>query len=309
VSNAQGPILELVERIRRETGLPVPTIPPDSPGTSAGTVLVLRDPGELGARATGVLSPWVNEDRTALNMRQLLAAAGLGPTDCLFWNAVPWHLEGRRKPTSEEIKRGARYLHDLYGLMRSRPVVVGMGNEAKRACELAGIPAIGTWHPSPLGLARQGRREEVIEALVQAKDAGSSPPQRTRRSTHGKLSRRAGRRTALFLLYQWDLTGQPLASNYEGEVDEFARALAEAVVEQADELDEKISAVSGDWPAGQLGALERNILRIGVHELEEGTVPLEVAIDEAVTLAKRYASEDAGRLVNGILGRIARDAA
>jgi N utilization substance protein B len=121
------------------------------------------------------------------------------------------------------------------------------------------------------------------------------------------LSRRGARRTALFLLYQWDLTGQPLGTNYEGEIDEFARGLAEAVAANADELDAKISAVSGDWPAKQLGTLERNILRIGVYELQEGTVPLEVAIDEAVTLAKRYASEDAGRLVNGILGTIAKE--
>ncbi len=91
-------------------------------------------------------------------------------------------------------------------------------------------------------------------------------------------------------------------------MDEFARSLAEAVVARAEALDERVSGVSGDWPAKQLGTLERNILRIGVHELEEGTVPLEVAIDEAVTLAKRYASEDAGRLVNGILGAIAREA-
>jgi len=123
------------------------------------------------------------------------------------------------------------------------------------------------------------------------------------------LSRRAARRTALFLLYQWDLTGQPLGTNYEGEIDEFARGLAEAVAADADDLDARISAVSGDWPAKQLGTLERNILRIGVYELQEGTVPLEVAIDEAVTLAKRYASEDAGRLVNGILGTIAKEAA
>jgi transcription antitermination protein NusB len=122
------------------------------------------------------------------------------------------------------------------------------------------------------------------------------------------LSRKAGRRTALFLLYQWDLTGQPLGTSYEGEIDEFARGLAETVVEQAAELDERISAVSGDWPAKQLGTLERNILRIGVYELEQGTVPVEVAIDEAVSLAKRYASEDAGRLVNGVLGTIARKA-
>ena len=123
------------------------------------------------------------------------------------------------------------------------------------------------------------------------------------------LSRREARRTALFLLYQWDLAGQPLAANYEGEVDDFARGLAHAVSAHAEELDERISAVSGDWPAKQMGTVERNILRIGVYELQEGTVPLEVAIDEAVTLAKRYASEDAGRLVNGILGRIAQEAA
>jgi N utilization substance protein B len=123
------------------------------------------------------------------------------------------------------------------------------------------------------------------------------------------LSRRAARRTALFLLYQWDLTDQPLGTSYEGEVDEFALGLAEAVSAQAEALDARISSVSGDWPANQLGTLERNILRIGVYELQEGTVPLEVAIDEAVRLAKRYASEDAGRLVNGILGRIAREAA
>jgi N utilization substance protein B len=123
------------------------------------------------------------------------------------------------------------------------------------------------------------------------------------------LSRRAARRTALFLLYQWDLTGQPIGTNYDGEFDDFAGNLAESVAAHADELDARISAVSGDWPAAQLGTLERNVLRIGIHELDEGTVPLEVVIDEAVTLAKRYSSEDAGRLVNGILGAISREAA
>jgi N utilization substance protein B len=102
------------------------------------------------------------------------------------------------------------------------------------------------------------------------------------------------------------LTGQPLGTNYEGEIDDFARDLAEAIVARAPDLDARISSVSGDWPAKQLGTLERNILRIGVYELEQGTVPVEVAIDEAVSLAKRYASEDAGRLVNGVLGALAR---
>jgi len=122
-------------------------------------------------------------------------------------------------------------------------------------------------------------------------------------------SRRAGRRTALFLLYQWDVTGQPLASLYEGEVDAFARETAEAVSAKAPELDERITAASEGWTADRLGAIERNILRIGVYELEERTVPPEVAINEAVVLAKRYASDDAARLVNGILGKIAREEA
>jgi N utilization substance protein B len=121
--------------------------------------------------------------------------------------------------------------------------------------------------------------------------------------------RRAGRRTALFLLYQWDLTRQPLASLYEGEVDPFARELAEAVIERAEELDREITESADDWSADRLGALERNILRIGVHELSKDDVPVEVAINEAVELAKRYASDDAARLVNGILGRIAREKA
>jgi N utilization substance protein B len=119
--------------------------------------------------------------------------------------------------------------------------------------------------------------------------------------------RRAGRRTAVFLLYQWDVTGQPLASLYEGEVDPFARETAEAVAAKASELDRRITEAAEGWTADRLGAIERNILRIALHEIDGDDVPDEVAIDEAVTLAKRYATDDAARLVNGILGRIVRE--
>lgn len=121
--------------------------------------------------------------------------------------------------------------------------------------------------------------------------------------------RRAARRTALFLLYQWDVTGQPLASLYEGEVDEYARDTAEAVAAQAEELDRRITEASEEWTANRLGAIERNVLRIALCELDGDDVPDEVAIDEAVNLARRYASDDAARLVNGILGRIVREKA
>jgi N utilization substance protein B len=119
--------------------------------------------------------------------------------------------------------------------------------------------------------------------------------------------RRAARRTALFLLYQWDLTGQPLEALYEGDVDAFSRELAGAVSGEAVELDRIIDSASDAWPADRLGVLERNILRIGIYELVHGTVPIEVAISEAVNLAKRYASEDAAKLVNGVLARVARE--
>jgi transcription antitermination protein NusB len=119
--------------------------------------------------------------------------------------------------------------------------------------------------------------------------------------------RRAARRTAVFLLYQWDVTGQPLASLYEGDVDPYASALAERVIAQADDLDARISAAAEGWPAERLGSVERSVLRVALVELEGDDVPDEVAINEAVELAKRYASDEAARLVNGILGKIARE--
>jgi len=81
------------------------------------------------------------------------------------------------------------------------------------------------------------------------------------------------------------------------------------VVAEHEQLDVRITEAADEWTADRLGALERNILRMAILELDRGEVPHEVAIDEAVSLAKRYSSEDAGRLVNGILGRIVKEAA
>lgn len=120
--------------------------------------------------------------------------------------------------------------------------------------------------------------------------------------------RRGARRAALFVLYQWDVTGQPLASLYEGDLDAYTKELAEGVAAEVNDLDATIGDASSDWRPERLGALERNILRIALYELDRDEVPLEVAIDEAVRLARRYASEDAAKLVNGILGKVAKEA-
>jgi N utilization substance protein B len=124
-----------------------------------------------------------------------------------------------------------------------------------------------------------------------------------------EVSRREARRAAVFVLYQSDVTEAPLGSLYEGEVDDYTRRLVDAVSARTDELDARITAAADDWTADRLGAIERNVLRVAIEELDEGEVPRAVVLDEAVTLAKRYASDDAGRLVNGILGRIVKEAA
>jgi N utilization substance protein B len=123
------------------------------------------------------------------------------------------------------------------------------------------------------------------------------------------LSRRKARRQALFLLYQWDLSGQEIGSQYSGEIDPWARDVAEAVAQRAEELDARITGASEGWTADRLGAVERSALRVAVHELQTREIPAEVAINEAVAFTKRYASEDGARLVNGILGKIQREEA
>lgn len=138
-------------------------------------------------------------------------------------------------------------------------------------------------------------------------DAGRTP---------GHEGRRAGRTQAVFLLYQHDVTGlsmDALIGNLERDrgraIDEFTRALVDGVSVDTASIDELISGAAEGWTADRLAPLERNILRVAVHELLDWPeVPAAVAINEAVELAKVYCGTEAPSFVNGILGRIAREA-
>jgi N utilization substance protein B len=125
------------------------------------------------------------------------------------------------------------------------------------------------------------------------------------------VGRREARRSALTLLNQWDVTEQAPGDLYDGEIGEYARDVTAAVVRDVVELDGRITAAAAEsgWTADRLGAIERNILRIAIHELDAGEIPASAVIDEAVTLAKQYSTREAGRLVNGILDRIYKEAA
>lgn len=122
------------------------------------------------------------------------------------------------------------------------------------------------------------------------------------------MKRSDQRKQAVFALYQHDLTGRMLEDVFEDETTDFARSLAVETLDEAPAIDATLSRFIKDgWTLERVAPLERNILRVAVHELNAGDVPREVAVDEAVELAKRYCSADAPKFVNGILGSILRE--
>jgi transcription antitermination protein NusB len=114
------------------------------------------------------------------------------------------------------------------------------------------------------------------------------------------------RRDAVFASYQRDVTGRPLDELIAG-ARPLTRELAEGVDEEREGLDETIEAHARGWTVDRLAPLDLNVMRVALYEIEHELVPYEVAIDEAVELAKEYCGADAPGFVNGVLGAIVRD--
>ena len=116
------------------------------------------------------------------------------------------------------------------------------------------------------------------------------------------------RRDAVFSCYQRDVTERPLGELLGPEARPFTRELAEGVQEHRSELDATIAQLAKGWTIDRIAPLERNIMRVALHELlHRPDVPAEVAIDEAVEAAKELCSADAPGFVNGILGAVERE--
>lgn len=121
------------------------------------------------------------------------------------------------------------------------------------------------------------------------------------------MRRSEQRRDAVFAGYQHDLTGRPLAELL-GDARPFTRELATAVESSRGELDEAIGRHARGWELKRIAPLELNVMRVALYEIEHSEdVPAEVAIDEAVEIAKEYCGADAPGFVNGVLGAILRE--
>lgn len=115
------------------------------------------------------------------------------------------------------------------------------------------------------------------------------------------------RRDAVFACYQRDVTGRPL-EELLGDARPFTRELAEAAESHREQLDAAIAAHARGWELERIAPLELNVMRVALYEIEHSEdVPDEVAIDEAVEIAKEYCGADAPGFVNGILGAIVRE--
>jgi len=124
-------------------------------------------------------------------------------------------------------------------------------------------------------------------------------------------TRRQARELALSLLYEADAkTAAPSAvlAEFPIDPDPFAADLVTGVDEHQAEIDEFIRRFAKDWTLERMPVVDRNLLRIGVYELvHRPDVPTAAVISEAVELARRYSTEESGRFVNGMLGRIAEE--
>ncbi|HWM54137.1 MAG TPA: transcription antitermination factor NusB [Solirubrobacterales bacterium] len=114
------------------------------------------------------------------------------------------------------------------------------------------------------------------------------------------------RRDAVFACYQRDVTGRPLGE-LVADSRPFTRELAEGVEAHREELDAVIARHAKGWELERIAPLERNLMRVALYEMEHGEAPTEVAIDEAIEIAKEYCGADAPGFVNGVLGAAARE--
>ena len=127
-------------------------------------------------------------------------------------------------------------------------------------------------------------------------------------------ARRKARAIALQALYEIDSVGHEpervlthlLAEEELSEENaSFVQELVKGVIQSKEKIDHNIQSFAPAWPIEQIPVVDRNILRLAIFEiLFDNKVPVKVAINEAVELAKTFGSDNSSRFVNGVLGSV-----
>ncbi|MFZ0075290.1 transcription antitermination factor NusB [Exiguobacterium sp. RIT452] len=127
------------------------------------------------------------------------------------------------------------------------------------------------------------------------------------------MKRHMARELAVQSLFQMELSDlsaqEAIEFAVEGkEYDAFVTRLVEGVEANKPEIDQKLRAALVNWSFERLGNIERTILRLAVYELLfETKIPVRVTINEAIELTKAFADEEATKIVNGVLGKVAQE--
>lgn len=127
-------------------------------------------------------------------------------------------------------------------------------------------------------------------------------------------TRRQAREAALGVLFELDLgkgrieeaLGPLRAQGWSRDDWALIDELVRGTRRHADEIDALIRDVAEHWTLERMATVDRNVLRMAIFELQHTETPIGVIINEAVELAKQYSTEESGRFVNGMLGRIVR---
>ena len=126
--------------------------------------------------------------------------------------------------------------------------------------------------------------------------------------------RTQAREYALQILYQMDITGDPVDEllqrfwsgiSYDPEVRSFATELVKGASGKLVEIDVLIAEYSEHWEIDRMPAIDRSILRLAAHEiLYRADIPPKATINEAVEMAHKYSTPDSGKFINGILDKL-----
>jgi N utilization substance protein B len=135
-------------------------------------------------------------------------------------------------------------------------------------------------------------------------------------------ARHRSRQRALQVLYQWDLTKQPvekaISTYYEGlyseetsaarpKRDKFMEELATGASEMASDIDRRIAEKSEHWKLERMPLVDRNILRLAIYEMRHQSTPPAIVIDEALELARQFSNEESVKFINGVLDAVHKE--